>query len=167
MEYIEIGQIVNTSGLEGFVKINAFTDDVRRFDDLKIIYIDKKGELEKHEILSVRYNKTQVLLKLDNVDTIEKAEKLKGYYIKIDKKDAVKLPKDAYFIADLLGIDVYTEAGEKLGILDDIFPTGSNDVYVVKNELGKQILLPAIDRVVKNIDLKEKKITVNLIEGLV
>lgn len=167
MEYIEIGQIATTSGLDGRLKINAFTDDIRRFDKLKTIYIDKKGNLEAHNILSVRYNKNQVILKLDNIDSIEEAEKLRGYYIKIDKKDAVKLPKNAYFIADLLNSDVYTEQNEHLGKIIDIFPTGSNDVYVVKDELGKQILLPATEEVIKNINIKEKKIIVKLIEGLI
>ena len=167
MQYLEIGQIVNTSGLDGIVKINAFTDDIRRFDKLKTIYIDKKGSLEKHSILLVRYNKKQVFLKLDNIDTIEEAEKLKGYYIKIDKKDAVKLPENTYFITDLLDLDVYTENDEYLGKIADIFSTGSNDVYVVKDESGKQILLPATQEVIKNIDIEKRKVIVNLIKGLI
>lgn len=85
----------------------------------------------------------------------------------IDRKDAIKLPKDTYFIRDLIGIEVYTNDGEKLGIIDDIFKTGSNDVYVVRNSLGKQILLPAISSVIEKIDLENKKVTVNLIKGLI
>lgn len=167
MEYLEIGQIVNTSGLDGTIKINAFTDNIKRFDKLKTIYVDFKGEVKEYSILSVRYNKNQVLLNLKDIDSIEKAEKLRGLFVKIDKKDAVKLPKNSYFIADLLDSEVYTEDGVLLGKIADIFPTGSNDVYVVKDELGKQILLPATQEVIKDIDIKEKKVTVKLLEGLV
>ena len=71
-----------------------------------------------------------------------------------------------YFIADLIGLEVYTKQNELLGKLDDVFSTGSNDVYVVKDQNGKQILLPAIKEVIKQIDLKNKKITVELINGL-
>ena len=91
---------------------------------------------------------------------------LSDIYMYIDRKDAIKLPKDTYFIRDLIGIEVYTNDGEKLGIIDDIFKTGSNDVYVVRNSLGKQILLPAINDVIKEINIKDKKILVHLINGL-
>ena len=87
-------------------------------------------------------------------------------YLKINRNKEEKLPEDTYYIVDLIGLDIYTEGGELLGKLDDIFSTGSNDVYVVKNSEGKQILLPAISDVIKNIDLEQKKIVVNLIEGL-
>ncbi len=84
-------------------------------------------------------------------------KKLRNSYVKIDRKDAIKLEEGQYFIADLLGLDVFLDTGEKLGILDDIFNNGSTDIYVVKNELGKQFLLPYIDEVIKNIDLENEK----------
>lgn len=165
-EYLEVGQIVNTNGLKGLLKINPFTDDITRFERLKTIFIEHKKELLEFEIESVRYQKKQVLLKLKGIDTIEEAEKYREDYLKINRNREEKLPEDTYYIVDLIGLDVYTENGELLGKLDDIFYTGSNDVYVVKNSEGKQILLPAISDVIKNIDLEQKKIVVNLIEGL-
>ena len=93
-------------------------------------------------------------------------EKFKNCYIKIERKDAVKLPKDSYFIVDLIGLEVFTEEESSLGKIEDIFKTGSNDVYVVKDELGKQTLLPAIKDVIKNVDLENKKMIVHLIKGL-
>lgn len=166
-EYLEIGQIVNTNGIKGFLKINPFTDDIKRFNKLKTIYIVTKKELTEFTIEEVKYNKNMVLLKLKGIDSIEEAEKYKNCYIKINKKDIVKLPKDSYFIFDLIGCKVYTQNQEFLGEVDDIFSTGSNDVYVVKDEKGKQILLPAIASVIKQIDIKDKKIVINLIEGLI
>ncbi len=165
-EYLEVGQIVNTNGLKGLLKINPFTDDITRFERLKTIFIEHKKELLEFEIESVRYQKKQVLLKLKGIDTIEEAEKYREDYLKINRNKEEKLPEDTYYIVDLIGLDIYTEGGELLGKLDDIFSTGSNDVYVVKNSEGKQILLPAISDVIKNIDLEQKKIVVNLIEGL-
>ena len=165
-EYLKVGQIVNTNGLKGLLKINPFTDDITRFERLKTILVDHKKELLEFEIESVRYQKKQVLLKLKGIDTIEEAEKYREDYLKINRNKEEKLPEDTYYIVDLIGLDIYTENGELLGKLDDIFSTGSNDVYVVKNSEGKQILLPAISDVIKNIDLEQKKIVVNLIEGL-
>ena len=89
------------------------------------------------EIEEVKYHKDMVLLKLKGIDDMTEAEKYKGFYLKIDRKDAKKLPKDTYFIADILGLEVYTDEGELLGKVDDIFSTGANDVYVVKDELRK------------------------------
>lgn len=165
-EYFEVGQIVNTNGLKGLLKINPFTDDITRFERLKTIFIEHKKELLEFEIESVRYQKKQVILKLKGIDTIEEAEKYREDYLKINRNKEEKLPEDTYYIVDLIGLDIYTEDGELLGKLDDVFSTGSNDVYVVKNGEGKQILLPAISDVIKNIDLEQKKIVVNLIEGL-
>ena len=165
-EYLEVGQIVNTNGLKGLLKINPFTDDITRFERLKTILVDHKKELLEFENESVRYQKKQVLLKLKGIDTIEEAEKYREDYLKINRNKEEKLPEDTYYIVDLIGLDIYTEGGELLGKLDDVFSTGSNDVYVVKNSEGKQILLPAISDVIKNIDLEQKKIVVNLIEGL-
>lgn len=167
MEYIEIGQIVNTNGLKGVVKVNPFTDDISKFEDLKYVYIQLKSELKKVKIEQVRYNKNQVLLKLEGIDSIEEAEKYRNFYLKTEKESQEDLGEDTYYIVDLIGIDVYSDKNEYLGKIEDVFPTGSNDVYVVKDNLGKQILIPAIADVVKKVDLKNKKMIINLIPGLV
>jgi len=166
VEYFEIGQIVNTYGIKGFVKVVPYTDDIKRFEQLKSVYIEQKSKIIEAFIEEVKYSKNLVLIKLKGINSIEEAEKYKNAILKIDRKDAVKLPEDTYFIVDLIGLDVYTLDGENLGKLEDIFKTGSNDVYVVKNELGKQILIPAIESVIKQIDLSHRKIIVNLLEGL-
>ena len=134
---------------------------------LNNIYIQTKKSLETVTIEEVKYAKNLVLLKIKGIDNINDAEIYKNCYIKIDRIDAVELPEDSYFIIDLIGIKVYTDEGEALGDVIDVFPTGANDVYVVKNELGKQVLLPAIGDVIKNVDIQNKKMIVHLIEGLV
>lgn len=166
-KYFEVGQIVNTFGVKGMLKVKPFTDDVERFEELKKVYICKKEKLEEVEIEEVKYHKDMVLLKVKGIDDMNEAEKVKGLYLKIDRKNAKKLPKDTYFIADLLGLEVYSDTGELLGKVDDIFRTGANDVYVIKNGNGKQLLLPSIPDVIKEIDLENEKIIVHLLKGLI
>lgn len=165
-KYLELGQIVNVKGLKGEVKVNSFTDDNTKFERIPNVFLKQKGNLKEYSIEKVGYSKNQVIIKFSGVDTVEEAELLRNSYIVVDREIFGELPEGVYYIADLLGLDVYTEDGTHLGIVDDIFSTGSNDVYVVKDELGKQKLLPGIDEVIKQIDLDSGKIIVNLIEGL-
>lgn len=167
MKNLEIGQIVNTFGIKGFVKVNPWVNDVTRFEDLETIYIKSKNTKKKYEIEEVKYQKNMVLLKLKGIETVEQAETLRNSYLEIEREDAIPLEEGEYFIADLLGSRVYSDDGEMLGILDDIYNTGSSDIYVVKNELGKTILLPYIDEVIKEIDVENKKIIAHLLKGLV
>ena len=166
-EYFEIGQIVNHFGIKGMVKVNPFTDDISQFETLKKLLLEKDGKLIEIEVEETKYSKNQVLLKLKGIDTIEEAEKYRGSYLKIARKDARKLPEGTYFIADLIGLPVYTEEGILLGNVDDIYNSGANDIYVVKDSLGKQILLPATKEVIKQIDIENEKIVVHLLKGLV
>ena len=108
-----------------------------------------------------------VLLKLEGIDDITEAEKYKNCYIKINREDAVELEEDSYFIVDIIGSEVFTEEGEDLGKVVDVFQTGSNDVYTVKTLDGKEILLPAIEDVIKNVNIENKKIVIHLMEGLI
>lgn len=164
---LEIGQIVNTFGIKGFVKVNPFVDDILRFNDLKKVYVKRNNTLEEKGIEEVKYHKNMVLLKFKGIDKVEDAERLKNSYLEVDRESAIELQEGEYFIADLLGLDVVTEESKKLGKLEDIFNTGSNDIYVVKTEEGKQLLLPAITEVIKEINLNESKIVVHLLEGLI
>ena len=166
-EYFEIGQIVNTFGIKGFVKIVPFTDDLERFEELESVFVVKQKQLIEMQIEEVKYHKNLVLVKFKGIEDINMAEKYKGCYIKIKRENARKLPKDTYFIADLIGMDVYDEDGNLLGKVDDIFNNKSHDVYVIKDDLGKQILLPSTKEVIKDVDVENGKIVVHLIDGLV
>lgn len=166
-EYFEIGQIVNTSGLKGVIKVKPFTDDITKFNNLKTIYISIKKELKEFKIEQVRFNKNMVFLKLEGIDRVEEAESYRNLYLKIKRDKNEKLEENSYYIVDIIGSKVYTDCGEELGEIVDVFSTKSNDVYVVKDNLGKQILLPAIKDVIKNVDIQNKKIIVHLLEGLI
>lgn len=167
VEYLEVGKIQNTHGVRGEVKVIPLTDDASRFSDLEWIYIDKNGVLEKYFIESVKYFKNLVILKFKGIDDMDAAMGLKGLFLKVDREHAVKLPEGSYFICDIIGCSVFEEDGVLLGEVKDVISTGSNDVYVVKSENGREILVPALKSVVKNVSVPEQRITVSLPEGLV
>lgn len=164
---LEIGQIVNTFGIRGFVKVVPYVDDIERYDELKKVYIKSKNRKTEYEVEEVKYQKNMVLLKLKGIDRIEEAEKLRNAFLEVDRENAIDLEEGEYFIADLIGLQVITDEGEQLGKIEDIYNTGSSDIYVVKDKLGKQILLPAIEEVIKEISIEENKITVHIIEALI
>ena len=166
-EFLEIGQIVNTFGIKGMVKVKPFTDDITRFDDLEKVYVETNKQKKVYEIEEVKYHKDMVMLKFKGIDRVEDAELLRNSYLKVNRQDEPELEEGTYYIVDLLGLDVYSDEGILLGKVEDIFNNGSCDIYDVKDELGKQLLLPAISDVIKEINLKEKKIVVHILKGLI
>lgn len=164
---MKFGQIVNTFGIKGMVKVKPFTDDIRRFDELKTVYVEKNNNQTEYEIEKVKYHKDMVLIKFKGIDKVEQAEMLRNSYLTVSRDSVEKLEEGRYYIVDLLGLEVYTDEQILLGTLEDIFNTGSNDIYVVKDKQGKQILLPAIQDVIKQIDIENKKIIVHLLPGLI
>ena len=151
----EIGKIVNTFGIKGEIKIYPYVDYIM---DLKYFYVDDN----KMEIEKCRTQKNLVIVKIKGIDDINVVEKLKGKIASVYEEDLPSLPEGTYYIKDLIGLDVITDDGRELGKLDDVIQTGANDVYNVNG-----ILLPVIDEVVKKIDLKNHKIVVHLIDGLI
>lgn len=166
LEYLSIGQIVNVHGLRGEIKIYPLTDDMSRFKKLKEVYIEENNKPVKYEVEGVKLLSNTVAVKLKGIDSEEAANKLRNYYVKVDRKSAVRLPKDSFFICDLIDSEVYDEKGHLLGKIGDVLQTGSNDVYVVKTS-GKDILIPALKEIVREIDLNSRKIVVELPEGLI
>ena len=166
-KYLEIGQIVNTFGIKGMVKVKPFTDNIERFSNLEKIYIKNKSGQIEYKIQEVKYHKNMVLIKFEGIENPEQADLLRNSYLIVDRETEEPLEPGRYYIVDMIGLDVFTDNNEYLGKLEDIYNTGSNDIYVVKNELGKQVLLPAIEDVIKNIDMDNKKVIVHLIPGLV
>lgn len=166
-KYLEIGQIVNTFGIKGMVKVKPFTDNIERFSNLEKIYIKNKSGQTEYKIQEIKYHKNMVLIKFEGIENPEQADLLRNSYLIVDRETEEPLEAGRYYIVDMIGLDVFTDDNEYLGKLEDIYNTGSNDIYVVKNELGKQVLLPAIEDVIKSIDMDNKKVIVHLIPGLV
>jgi len=130
------------------------------------VYVEEDNELKVLHVAGVKYIKNMVIIKFIGIDDVNSAEKLRNKYIKVHRKDTVKLPKDTYLICDLIGIEVRTESGEILGKVKDVLRTGSNDVFVVKSD-DREILIPGLKSVFKKIDIDNEEIIVELPEGLV
>lgn len=154
MEMMTIGQIVNTHGVKGEIKVFPLTDDSLRFKKLKTVFI----EGIEVKIESVKIGTKVVLLKLEGIDTPEEAEKYKLKYLEIDRRNAVKLQKDSYFVVDIVGCSVLDTNGLKLGEVVKVLNLPSNDVYQVMGE--KEILIPALKSVVKEINTGNKQIII-------
>jgi len=163
---LEVGQVVNTYGIKGFVKVNPLVDDNKQFKSFKTLYIQEKNNVKEMQVEEVKFSKNLVLIKFKEIETIEQAEILRNIYIQAKRSD-IKLEKGAYFIVDLIGLEVYTEEGSFLGKIKEVLQPGANDVYVVEDETKKQILLPVIPDVIKKVDIEGNKVIVKLLEGLI
>lgn len=163
---LQVGVISSTHGIRGEVKIFPTTDDAMRFKKLKEVILDTGKECLILEIEGVKFFKQFVILKFKGIDNINDVEKYKQCKLFVDRAHAVKLQKDEYFVTDLIGISVYKEDGNLLGILEEVIPTGANDVYVVMDDNNKEWLLPAIKDCIINVDMIEKKMTVRLLKGM-
>ncbi len=161
----EIGKIVNTQGIKGEVRALPHTDNINRFKKLKSVYVCTKKENKLMDIEKVRFHKQFVVIKFKDINDMNEAEKLKECMLKVDEEDAIKLEEDEYFIRDLYGINVFDEEHIAIGVLKDIIFTGANDVYVIETEDG-EFLLPAIKQCIIDINIKENKMIVHILEGL-
>lgn len=164
--YFVVGEIVNTQGIKGEVRVIPHTDDITRFELLDTILVEQRGKLQEYGIEGVRYHKQFVLLKLEGIDDMTAAEKLKNSKLKIPESLALPLEEGEYYIRDLYDLTVVDDKGNNIGILNDILFTGANDVYVIKPKEGKDIYLPAIKDCILNVDLEKGVMTVHIPEGL-
>lgn len=160
---LEIGKIVNTHGLRGEVKIQPWCDDAEVFEDIDYIIIDDK----EYDILGVKYHKNSVILKLSGITDINEAEKYRNKTVFVTREMLGELPCGTYYICDLLGCSVKTVSERFLGKIDDVIKTGSNDVYSVRDENGKQFLIPVIDDVIKDVDIENKTVIIEPLKGLI
>lgn len=166
LQELQVGVITQTHGIRGEVKVFPTTDDVTRFKKLKEVILDTGKERLTLEIEGVKFFKQYVILKFKGYDSINDIEKYKQGKLLVTRDKAVKLKKDEYFIADLIGLQVVTEDGKDFGILKDVLLTGANDVYVVERPDASEVLLPAIKECILNVDVELGCITVHIMEGL-
>lgn len=166
-QLLQVGVISSTHGVRGEVKVFPTTDDVKRFKKLKKVILDTGKEQLPLEIEGVKFFKQFVILKFRGIDNINDIEKYKGKRLLVDREHAVKLKKDEYFIADMIGMDVFTEDGELFGALKDVMETGANDVYIIEMLDGKEVLVPAIKQCILDVDIENRKMVIHLLEGLV
>jgi len=159
--------VVSAQGNKGEVNVLPLTDSIDRFKNLSTVFLRNKNSQTVLSIEKIRIKKDMVILKLKDIENIEEAKTIVGSFLEVERKNAVKLPKDTYFIFEIIGLEVYTENNVFLGKVENVISTGSNDIYIVKDKNEKELFIPAIREVVKNINLEKKRITINIVDGLI
>ena len=165
-ELLQVGVITSTHGVCGEVKVFPTTDDPERFKTLKHVLLDTGREKKPLEIQGVKFFKQFVILKFKGLDNINDIEKYRQKSLYVTRKNAVRLQRDEYFIADLIGLKVQDEDGTELGTVKDVIETGANDVYEVEMADGRSLLLPAIKQCILNVDVENGMMQVHVLEGL-
>ncbi len=163
MNLIEIGEVVNTHGIRGEIKLNPWTDSLDALEDYDTFYMKRGNDTVILRAQSVRIHKNCAIIKIKGVDDMTTAETFRGKTLFVERDE--KLPEGRYYIADLIGLTVMTDDGT-FGVVKDVFQTGANDVYEVKQENGKMVYLPAISQVVQEINVAEGFIKVVIPDGL-
>lgn len=162
----QVGIITSTHGIRGEVKVYPTTDDPKRFKRLKEIILDTGKENLTLEIEGVKFFKQFVILKFKGYDSINDIQKYCKCSLYVPRENAVRLEKDEYFIADLIGLEVRDEDGEPIGMLGDVLETGANDVYEIKLNDGRELLLPAIRECVLDVQPEQGFIRIHILDGL-
>ena len=165
-DLLQVGIITSTHGVRGEVKVYPTTDDPRRFRRLKEVVLDTGREKLNLEIEGVKFFKQFVILKFKGLDNINDIEKYRQKSLYVTRKNAVRLQRDEYFIADLIGLKVQDEDGTELGTVKDVIETGANDVYEVEMADGRSLLLLAIKQCILNVDVENGMMQVHVLEGL-
>lgn len=166
-EILQVGVISSTHGIRGEVKVFPTTDDPTRFEDLKEVILDTGREHRILAIQGVKYFKQFVILKFKGIDNINDIEKYKGKSLYVTRDQAVELGEDEYYLADLIGMEVYLEDGSRFGMLTEVMETGANDVYCVETQEHGEVLLPAIHQCILHVDVEKNRMTVHLMDGLI
>lgn len=165
-DMFRIGVITSPHGVHGEVKVYPTTDDSKRYSKLKSAYLkDKKGDISEVHIRSVKYQKNMVILGMTEYATMNEAEALRECELYVTRDKAIRLDKDEYYIADLIGMNVETDIGIG-GKINDVMQTGANDVYVIELDDKRELLLPAIADCVLDVDVPGKKMKVHVLDGL-
>ena len=165
-DLLQVCVITTTHGVRGEVKVFPTTDDPARYKKLKQVILDTGTGKQELEIAGVRFSKNLVIVKFKGIDDINDVQKYVKKSLYVTRENAVELKEGEYFIADLIGLLVRTDEGELLGELTDVLQTGANDVYVVRQESGEELLIPVIKECIREVDLKGRSMRVHLLPGL-
>lgn len=165
-DLIAIGEIVKARGVNGELKVIPLTDNPKRFGEIRRVFFKGPAGVQELSIRGYRVLNGTVLVKFEGINDLTAAELLGRGLMMIPKEERPNLPAGRFYQDDILGLKVYTIMGEFLGTVEQIFSTGANDVYSVRHQ-SRQVLVPALKSVVKQIDLVKGKMVVELPEGLV
>lgn len=161
-----IGRVARLHGVRGKVKVDYFGDDTAQFHLYREVFIEgERGRLHPYEVLDVTAQPPRLIVQFRDIETPLQAQALVGREIFVRKESLGDLPDGQYYWFEIVGMEVETEEGRRLGTVKEIFPTGANDVYVVQGK-KREILLPAVKGVIQSIDREKKVMKVTRMEGL-
>lgn len=166
MDFINIGKVANTHGIQGDIKVFPITDDIKRFELLDQVHIENNGKTSILTIISVKYFKNLVILKLKEIKTMNEALLLKGGTIMIPMEEALPLEENENFIFELIGLEAREEDGTVLGKLTDVLQSGAHDVYVIDDSSKHGLMIPATLQFIPEVNVEEGYLIVKLIDGL-
>lgn len=167
MEKTRIGKILNAHGVRGELKVEPLTDNPERYKILEQVYLeDRKKNYTLYDVEFVRFHKGNVLVKLAGIDDMDAAKLVKNQHLAINKSDRMPLEEGAYYIDDLIGLQVF-EDDRPIGVLKDVLQPGANDVYVLDSTIYPDLYIPALKSVILSVDLENKRMDVKLPKGLV
>ena len=161
VEFITIGEILAPWGTRGKIRVQVATDLPQRFAPSAKVYIGR----HPMTVVSTKWHKGKAIIKLDGIDDYEAAHQLRGHAIEIHHTQAHPLPEGEFYHFQLIGMEVWTTQGELVGSISEVLSGESNDSYVVSRNSG-EVLIPAIDDVVKSVDTDEGRVTIEAIDGL-
>jgi len=165
-DLILIGHVIRPHGIAGLLRIVSYAQSLETFLQAGSVFMDRgNNEFEERKVIDIRPHGSSFLLRLSGLNSIEQAEIFKTAKMFIRKDSLIKKDEDEFFYYELRGLNVYSITGRHLGVVKEIFPTGSNDVYVVEGQ-GKEFLIPAIHQVIKEINIAQKRMVISPIKGL-
>lgn len=166
-DFVSIGVISKAHGIKGEVSITPITDELQQYEELHEVYLNmKQKRREKHTIERGNVRNNKIVVKFFGIDDRDAASALKGAIVEKRGEDCKLLPRDEYYIFDLIGLKVYTVEGMYLGEIAEVLTLTANDVYIVRDG-EKEFLIPAIKDVIKKIDLEKETILIDPIDGLI
>lgn len=166
-KFLKVGAVTAPHGVHGELRVFPTTDDPERFDDLDEVILERKSGREAHTVESVKYIKNMVILKLSGIETMDDAQLCRGCGLYVPREKGVPLEENEYYIADLIGMQVFTDDGKAFGKLTDVISTGANDVYAVQTDAYGEVLIPAIKACIMSVNVEAGQMKVHLLPGLI
>jgi len=160
-EFITVGQLGRPRGTTGEIYVTLLTDFPERFENMTEIFVSSGNSWEKMKVLSSRFIAGRPVLQLENINSPEEAARMTNRYLAVPKSQLMKPREDSFFIFDLIGCEVVNESGDRIGSIVDVDELPANDAYIVKTEDGKRLIMAAVKRFVKKVDIENRKVVVD------
>jgi 16S rRNA processing protein RimM len=161
-----VGRILKSYGAKGEVVVVSETEYPETLVEYKYFYIRYKGEQKKLDVETAKKSRRRFIFKFKDIETLEKAKAIEGHYLFVKREDLIETDDEGFYVFDLEGLTAFDEKGKKVGILETVMKRKPYDYFIILNEEGREIILPAIKEYIKKIDFENEKIILNIPEGL-